>query len=621
VFSERRSIMQHHSDAKLRVLEHFPKEYPKPRPGQVDASRTIEELQKSVTFEAPTGVGKTLIGISFLRALAARGEKPLFYVVPNKNLVEQVKKLHPEVTVVFGRNEYPCLYYEEPKEELTPTRVAELFGVPENLKADQIPCSFLQDCPHRVSLETGETHEPGAARCPYLDQMWQARQAKIVVATMAFYLFNQLYARSFARPAGLVVDEAHRIANVVRNCLSYEITDYHLRRSIELLEEVGIEEAKQLTLFLRTLIRIVKSRPEKTPSILEPHEIEKLLSVLTAIDPDEFKGKVGKAVKTGKIDPKGEREVLKHLETLGYELNRYVRSLVYSLETEERKPLNYTFAYYVKELAEGKRVQYRLVVKNYYVAPLVRKILSPLTVAYSATVGDPDIFKFETGIRSPVYELPSDFPAENTRLFLPEDTPNLAMKERRRQDLTRVLRRIAKACRRFAKNGIRSLVVVVSEHERQKFLMLSQEEGVNVISYGNGVPAKDVATRFRQGEGDVLVGTVANYGEGFDLPKGIAPVIFFLRPGYPSPHDPQSQFEERRFGSQRWQLWNWRVMIEALQVRGRNVRSAKDLGVTFFISQQFRRFLYGSLPKWLEPAYRGQMRFDACVEETLKLLK
>ena len=119
-----------------------------------------------------------------------------------------------------------------------------------------------------------------------------------------------------------------------------------------------------------------------------------------------------------------------------------------------------------------------------------------------------------------------------------------------------------------------------------------------------------------------MVGTSANYSEGVDLPQQTAPVIFFLRPGYPRPDSPESQFEDRRFtNGQAWALRNWRVMIEALQVRGRNIRSTEDLGVCFFISQGFRRFLYPSLPDWLKPAYKNDKTMDQAVKEAVKLLQ
>ena len=254
--------------------------------------------------------------------------------------------------------------------------------------------------------------------------------------------------------------------------------------------------------------------------------------------------------------------------------------------------------------------------------PAIRKPLGNDRVAYSATIGDPGVFSYESGIDFPFLSMPSDFPASNTRIYLPSNNLNLARDKQKRGDKARALRRIVKACGRFAESGMRSLVVVISEQERERerFLQMCSEEGVNAVSYGNGISGRQAAANFKTGEGDVLVGTAAQYGEGIDLPRQIAPVIFFLRPGYPHPDDPMSQFEERRFGASRWKLWNWRVMVQALQVRGRNIRAADGKGVTFFYSAQFRRFVYSALPEWLEPSYRGDMTFEQCLEDAESLL-
>ena len=113
---------------------------------------------------------------------------------------------------------------------------------------------------------------------------------------------------------------------------------------------------------------------------------------------------------------------------------------------------------------------------------------------------------------------------------------------------------------------------------------------------------------------------MANFGEGVDLPRQIAPVIFVLRPGYPPPDAPRTQFEERRYGNNRWAIWNWRVMLSVLQVRGRNIRSEDDLGATIFISQQFRRSVFASLPVALQTSYKGQLTLDQCVKEAIGLV-
>lgn len=571
-------------------------------------------------FEAPTGSGKTAVEYTIAKAIEETQGGPVFIITPTKTLVEQIAQLHPDVKVAYGRHEHPCLYYE-PKDVLTPEYVQSLYSNPENLKADEIPCLTLRDCPHRVNQETGETHEKGACPCPYYRQKYEAKQGGVVVSTTAFYLFTQLFSKEFPRPNVLVIDEAHQIARVVRSSLSYEITDYHLSRSIELLEKIEAHDiAKQLNAFYRKMIHIIKRKPSRQNTMLDDDELEELIGVLKGINTTALQAHIQQAIKQGKIDTKEHRETLKKIEELTHDIWRYLLSFELSLETEERNPLSYTYAYYKEEKEGQERAQYRLFIKAYYVAPLIRKILSPFTVAFSATIGDADIFGYESGIRGQYESFDSDFPVENTRIFLPSDTPNLAMRERKKGQPTRILREIAKTCKRFSKKGLRSLVVVVSNAELDKFKMLSEEESLDCLTYGNGVSPKAAALAFKEGAGDVLVGTQANYGEGVDLPKQIAPVIFFLRPGYPSPHAPATQFEEKRFRNMRWALWNWRVMMEALQVRGRNVRSGKDLGVTFFISQQFRRFVYASLPHWLQKAYVWDKTFDECVDETEKLL-
>ena len=591
------------SQDHLDFLGHFPRNlYPNPSGNQEKALRIISKESNSVTLELPTGTGKTAIGYTFLKTLEDAGKKELFYINPTKTLVDQVKSLHPDVKVIYGRNEYPCLFYQE------------------GVTAEEAPCSML-DCPHRIDSETGMTEVSGVEPCPYLWAKYQAKKGGIIVCTTAFYLFTHLFSKEWGEAEGLVIDEAHGIASTLRNCLSYEITDYQLYRSIDLLEMISADEVEVLREFLFKMRAIVSRRPSKVPKLLEADEVHELLAVLYKIKSSELSRKISKAVKSGLINSLEKRDVLRKLEVLCRNLMRYLRSLEYSIPGEGRQPLNYTYAYFEQEIGKNEKVQHRLVIKAYFVAPIVKKILAPWTLAYSATIGDPEVFSFETGIKFPFHSFTSNFPVENTRIFLPTDTPNLAMKSRNRQDMTKSIRKIAKACRNFADAGHRSLVVVISDLERQKFITLCKEENVKVISYGNGIRPREAAMKFKDGEGEVLVGTVSNYGEGVDLPKNIASVIFYLRPGYPNPSDPGTIFEERRFGNMRWSLWNWRVMIEALQVRGRNVRSISDLGVTIFVSQQFKRFLFPALPAWLQESYKGSMNFRECIDNAMELLK
>ncbi len=487
--------MEHPQHRGLPVQANFTGRF-SPRNAQEDMMSFVEENGPSI-IEAPTGSGKTAVEEAVLKAAESCGISPCFLIAPNKTIVQHLRNEIPNAKVALGRHDYECLH----------SAYAQRTPLP---MADEIPCLSL-DCPNRVDQQTGQTQEEGAIPCPYYLAKFSAKQGGTVLSTMAFYLFNNLFKKKGDVPEGaLVIDEVHRIAEVFRNSLSYEITDYHLSRSIELLERIGAEESSVLKKFLTAMKKIAKNKSEKDGVLLDAPEIKKLIAILQEIDARELRKKVKQAVREKVVDPVEDMTTLKRLEVLTFDIPRYIHSFEYSLPGEEREsegvskrggPLNYTCAYYMQEVGEHKRVQHKLVIKCYYVAPLIRKILPPLTVSFSATIGDSEVFGYETGIRAPMLSLESSFPVDHTRVYLPKDTPNLAMNERNKRDLTQVLRKIAKACKRFANKEMRSLVVTISNLERQKFLMLAAEEGVKTISYGNGVTAKEAAQQFKASTG------------------------------------------------------------------------------------------------------------------------
>lgn len=613
--------MQHHWLAWEELKSQFPTDgefKDGMRPAQEIGLKYVGE-KGSAVLELPTGEGKTAIEVTIART-AKKHFKSCFLVTPTKTVLEQIRQRFPnDFTIALGRSDFPCFFYERGKESLTPESKT-------MFKADEIPCSMLHTCPHRVDQETGDTHEPGASPCPYLKQKFEARNSrKPVLATLAFYLYSRLFSKGFPEPDVLIIDEVHKLPETVRGALSYDITDWHVERAVAILEKVDEHEAAAaLDHFRKRMIRIIKKKPAHRGTLLESSEIIELMEILDAIDSRAIEHSVAKAMKDDSNDTYDDVQVFKKVESVVKNLRRYVRSLQLSLPLDKqgasRGALAYTYAYHVEEKDEKDRVAHKLVVCSHYINPLVKLLLGKTTVALSATIGDNMIFGQESGIQLPFLTLPPSFPAEKTRIFMPTDTPNLAFNERKQGDVTKVMRRVARAAKKLTGKGIRSLHVTVSNEERQKLLELMSEEGVKAISYGNGVTAKDAAIRFKDGEGDALIGTMANFGEGVDLPRQIAPAIFVLRPGYPPPDDPRTQFEERRYGNNRWAIWNWRVMLSVLQVRGRNIRSEDDLGVTFFISQQFRRSVFASLPQTLQSSYKGDFTLDQCVKAALELV-
>lgn len=609
--------MKHHMLAWEELKSQFPTDGEFAggmRPKQAVALQFVAD-NGSVTIEMPPGEGKTAIEVTLARA-ASKHFQRCFLVTPTKTVLTQIQQRFPDdFTVAMGRNDFPCFYHEREKNDLTRDSRTKF-------RADEIPCSMLHSCPHRVDQETGEVHEKGATPCPYLKQKYEAKVSrKPVLATLAFYLYSRLFSKDFPEPDVLIIDEVHKVPETIRGALSYDITDWHLEKAIEVLEAVvDTEAAAGLAHFQKRMTAMVRRKPARRGTLLEEREIIELMSILETIDSRSIERSVAKAIKDGTIDSESNTQVLKKVEGTLRNMKRYNRSLELSLPADKRGPLAYTYAYHIEEKGENDRVENKLVVCSHHVSGLMKRLLGKTTITLSATIGDKVVFAQESGIDLPFLSLPSSFPVEKTAIFMPTDTPNLAFNERGQGDVTKVMRRIARSAKRLAKGGIRSLHVTVSNEEREKLVGIMAEEGVDAVSYGNGVTAREAAVRFKEGEGDVLVGTATNFGEGVDLPRQIAPAIFVLRPAYPPPDDPRTQFEQRRYGNNRWAIWNWRVMLAVLQVRGRNIRSEDDLGVTIFVSQQFRRSVFASLPEALRNSYKGDFTLDQCVKQTEKLV-
>ncbi|MEZ4104566.1 MAG: helicase C-terminal domain-containing protein [Candidatus Paceibacterota bacterium] len=590
------------------LAQFFPFErYPSMTDNQEAAFNFLDSNQNGGIIEAPTGTGKTSIGYTWLSSF--KGTR--FYLVPNKTLVQQVVAMFPDTKPMYGRNEHSCLYYKD-----------------RDLRADEVPCSLLRNCPHRV-LESGETYSPGSTPCPYLKQKYEAGLGGgIIVATYAFYFYSVFLLRQFT-PTAVVVDEAHSIARSIRATLEFRITDRKLVSIIKTLKSVKAKQAGLMEKFLSEMKLVVKKRsPGKrtSDSILSYDEIERLLKCLNSMDIKEIRNDINNAVRKSIISPVDDFEMLKQLDVITRELYRYVKSLGFSLPPKQEKskkrlnPLAFTYAFWTRKKEGDGSVCCELIVKDHFVAGLIKAMLPANCLACSATIVDPKMLSFETGIEGKFLSLGSGFDNEKTAVLMPTDTPNLAVKERNKKDVTKAIRLMVRSAKDLAHENKRSVILVVSELERQKVLKFATEEGLTVVSNNEKESARQAISRFVQGEGMCLVGTVANYGQGIDLPDGMAPVIFYFRPAYPNPNDPQTVFEENRYGNARWGIWNWRVMIDLLQVRGRNVRSVSDKGVTILVSQQFRRFARTALPEWLRPAYVNDKNFAECLSEAKRII-
>jgi Rad3-related DNA helicase len=593
---------------EMRMRRNFP--FPEYRPGQSEGLHYIAYEERSL-HEAHSGFGKSRAwGFPFLKACIEEGNVPVLYTTPTKTLVRDLARHFPGAVEAYGRNENRCLYYKD-----------------EFVTAEESPCYYwrkLNKCAHAVDLETGKTLVPGAEPCPYLWRKYLVSKGELIVCTHSFFIANMLFDKKFREnpPYAVVIDEVHRVPEETRNILRFTITDSTLQEGVEGLSKIHLEaDLKEAFEVMDSMARL---KPFKPVELLSEHENKELFSLFNRLKEKGLDKSITAALASGVFDPVKDRKTIKTLENLARDIPWWATELSYAIEAENRKPENYCYMWYRKEKTARQKVTWALNICHYYVNPVIKfRILKGIKriVAYSATIGDPNVFAIESGMDYPFHTYPPIFPVENTRIFLPTDAPNLSYRNQAQNpgNLEKAMLMIAEGCESFLEKGYRSLVGVVSEEERQKFLEMFSNK-FQIVTYGDEIRAKEAAEEFIKGRGEILLGTVANYSEGIDLPYPTAPAIFVLRPDFPKPMDPQAQFERRRWKEDYYKLWLWRVSIRALQIRGRNIRSEKDRGVAFFISQQFEDCFKKHFPEWLKPALRKKP-YKECIMEGLEVVE
>ena len=171
------------------------------RAGQLEAIEAARAAFKRgkrfVVIEAPTGSGKSAIAVTL-----AREAKSAYVLTAQKLLQEQYLRDFPDLSLMKGRSNYPCL--------VAPTHAA------------AAPC-------------IAGRRFPECDDCPYFCAKDEAMAAKGTILNYAYYLAELNYSGGFGPRDLLVLDEAHNAEGALMGFIEVTLSDAMLRR-------VGISE-------------------------------------------------------------------------------------------------------------------------------------------------------------------------------------------------------------------------------------------------------------------------------------------------------------------------------------------------------------------------------------------
>ncbi len=171
------------------------------RAGQLEALQSARAAfargKRFVVIEAPTGSGKSAIAVTL-----AREAESAYVLTAQKLLQEQYLRDFPDLSLMKGRSNYPCL--------VAPTHAA------------AAPCTIGRRFPE-------------CDDCPYFCAKDEAMAAKGTILNYAYYLAELNYSGGFGPRDLLVLDEAHNAEGALMGFIEVTLSDVMLRR-------VGITE-------------------------------------------------------------------------------------------------------------------------------------------------------------------------------------------------------------------------------------------------------------------------------------------------------------------------------------------------------------------------------------------
>lgn len=521
----------------------MPRKFESWRPGQLELiMRIAETLQENKKFllDAPTGVGKSLIGIAVSRLLANaddvmavmsdsnRPKPTCIYLTSTKQLQDQVCADFPFAKQVKGRSNYPCAKH--------PTKY---------------PTVNAEDC-NRDSSESSVCKS-----CQYTLAKVAAAAAPVSVLNTAYFLAESNFSpRPYFSEADLIViDEVDCLEKELLSFVGFSLSEKRIR-SFKLLPPAVTDSIPVWTEWLLTALPIV-----------EQQLLDEGLQLSMTDDRhwtlNDFQTQRKCSIK-----------------------NKWV-SKVHQFLLE----VNDTWVLEERKTEEGPAWEFKPVdVKAYAYNYLWRH--SDRFLGMSGTILDPKIMAGELNINNYVYHaLASPYPVDNRPVYF------APVADVTRDKMTTELPKLAAAVQKLmGRYPLEKMLIHTVSYQIRDYLMANiQSKRFITHSSEDRAAVLDLFKRSK----DPMVVLSPSFDRGVDLPGDQCRCTVICKVPYPNMGDKQVAARMKAPGGDEWYLA--RTVQTVLQMSGRGVRAADDYCDTFILDKQFSK-LYNRA-KWLFPAW------------------
>lgn len=517
---------------------------------QLDATERVakeyEAGSRVVFLDAPTGVGKTIIGELVRRKLeVARG----LYICTTKSLQEQVARDFTYARVLKGRANY--LPTNVTRKERGNRGGGHWDGL-------TVTCADCDRGPRDAPIEEQSCSYCDVLECPYLRARLEAAEAPVGVLNTAFMLTHLGGGGGRQSPfAGrelVVADECDTLEDQLLGYVEF-------RLNARMADALGVEVPKK-----GSHMKTIRAWLEE--------------EVIAAVDDAR------KTLRGGDLETRRQRD----------RLDQVVRDARRVIDREEG---------WVREGDEEKGgglvlkpVSVEDVGDRYLWQHGVNWLCMSGTVVSAETLAE-SLGLEEAGIRWSVVELPMRFAKENRRVVY---VPTMSMTRKGQEaagGLDRMHTAIAKVLARH--EGVNILIHTFS-YWLAKEIVAAMDDPRPVITYSDGRDREVALAAFKRAAGqDGAVMVAASMGRGVDLPGDLCRVQVVAKMPMASLGSRQVSERLRTPGGQDWYLAS--TVRDLMQMTGRGVRSDDDYCVTYVLDEHFGKVLGDGKRRGMFPAW------------------
>lgn len=553
--------------------------------------------KKSFILEAPTGVGKSIIGImvsdAISRYMGYHNSSPSTYMLTSSKMLqdqldEDKDRFKIKWAVLKGQVNYGCHVNGK---------------------------NFTQrDCKN-MSISKAEKDLECAATCPYIIARNKAKYWDTAILSYAYWLTTMNYVYEFLGSYApfqkrhvTIFDEAHMLSDIVCNMFSTEITSKIIgviRRYKDTFNNIlpKSEDALLLSEITEEIVRLI-------PLLLnEKLSVQQVFDYL--IEYDEVLIKLNKHIVStrnrylstdSKLWSKEQRKFDKDSESM----QSYCVGVDYFIK-ENKDNIGMVVKTYEKEIddrngSEDTKMLLRSLLEQNIIKEHCHKY-TDFSLFMSATIGDADIFAQNNGIENYDYlYIDSNFKFDNSPILQVGPPISLAFKEKH-ASMPELMLRIEHICNNIHpdEKGIIHTGNFEIAFKFKEFLWEQKIPNYRRFLFYKSAQEKDKAiVQLAKSKNAVIIGP--SLMEGLDLKDDLARFSILAKVPYPA-LDSYNRKKMEIMPS--W--YNWKTTTSIMQSMGRTIRHKNDWAYTYLLDSCFDLvFRYNRIPDYISRRF-GKM--------------